>query len=627
MSDRIDFITTAPRFGADSAAPNPDGGGAQSRNGANAVAEDSARPSDRSARHSMLSGSDADFERDYNNAVSPRMLPNDDLPPGSLLNNEYEILEKLGTGGMGTVYLARDAQLNDNLLAIKILLADKPKADADHFIKEAQRASKVKSPHVVKIHSFRRAKDGDPMQLTYMVMEYIGQNLETYAEERGGKLDVRTALRFSMQACAALHAAHGAEVVHRDIKPLNCLIRVRETDEGERIEELVVTDFGIARDVRLSPEPSTPEHWTVVGTEGYIAPEILLREPNPDARVDIYGVGAMLFRLLTGHPPPLFPKPTDFEKSDIPEQLVPILQKALAQSPKERYGSARALKSALSAVEGILWGAPIFAPLTPSVAPPSVGDRAEVEGADAPAAKVKETPTKWRGAVVTLLGLFVVVGLAVIVWQLISGDDDSARVTATHASEGQPGQLADAAPKSPPAAQATPSSPQPTPPQDPDQKKPTSPETIPGTPAPTPNAPTTPELKPGKTKPKDKPRSPGTSSASTSSASSGQLPSFAEKEADFKKKLLAFCDHTVPLPCGVKLTPTLRKKHPNKTFTPKLHFTFAAHEKYPTVSWTNVSEKISDEMAFKKCVEEQVHSKGAFDLTSNGGTIACNVAY
>jgi serine/threonine-protein kinase len=561
----------------------------------------------------MSSHSDADFERDYNIAVQPHMLQTDELPPGTLLNQEYEIIETLGTGGMGTVYLARDAQLKHKLLAIKILLADKPKADADHFIQEAQRASKVKSPHVVEIHSFRTAKAGDPMQLTYMVMEYIGKNLETYAEELGGKLNVRTALRFSMQACAALHAAHSAGVVHRDIKPLNCLIRVRETDEGEKIEELVVTDFGIAREVRQSREPSVNEHWTVIGTEGYIAPEILLREPNPDARVDIYGVGAMLFRLLTGQPPPLFPKPKDFESRDIPEQIVPILQKALAQSPKERYGSARALKSALSAVESALWGAPI--PIHPSVAPapPSVGDRAK---------SAPPTVAKGRGSLVVTLFWLLAVGLAVSAWQLMS-DDDRTRVAASPAPEREPVRPQHVEPSSPPAVQPTPSFPKTTPLPDQNKPAPTSPETS------GPIAPTVPEPRPGTVKPRTKPLSTGTpptSTAATPPEVPDELPKFADKKADFRK-LLVFCDSSAELPCGERLTPTLKNEYPKGTFQPKLLFNFKAQSKNPTVDWRGVRQDITKEPDFKACVEQELRSKKGFTPTSDGGIIDCNVVY
>lgn len=292
----------------------------------------------------LLSGSDVGLGAAYREALPSAPTPAPELAKGTRLGERYEIIGTLGRGGMGVVYEACNTNVEHIRYAIKTLIPGRPQADAEHFIEEARRASKVRSPHIVKIFDF---STDTATGLTYMVMDYIGEDLDKYIRRHGNTLPAAKAVDFCIQVCDALAAAHAEKVVHRDIKPLNCLLRV---DSGH--ETIVVTDFGIARDIlgaAASAEGGTGQDsaWTTVGTPGYIAPEVWLREGRADHRVDIYSVGAMLFRILTGKVPPLAPRAEELQTSEIPAALQGVLRTALARAPRDRYSSARAMQSAL----------------------------------------------------------------------------------------------------------------------------------------------------------------------------------------------------------------------------------------------------------------------------------------
>ncbi|OMH24258.1 hypothetical protein BKD30_08945 [Tersicoccus phoenicis] len=204
---------------------------------------------------------------------------------GRVIDQRYEIVERLARGGMSTVYLAVDGRL-DREVAVKVM-ADHLTADPDfldRFIREARAAARLNHPHVVQVQD--RGADDD---VVYLVMEYVpGQTLRQVLDQRG-RLTPRHALALIDPVIDGLAAAHDAGLIHRDVKPENVLI-----GHDGRVK---VADFGLVRAI-TAPTNST----TLLGTVAYIAPEVVLGDPT-DARSDLYSVGVLLYELLTGRQP------------------------------------------------------------------------------------------------------------------------------------------------------------------------------------------------------------------------------------------------------------------------------------------------------------------------------------
>ena len=238
---------------------------------------------------------------------------------GKLLDNRYEIIERIGTGGMAVVYKGRDHRLN-RLVAVKIL--------KEELAQDAE---------------FRRRFHDESQAI---VMELIdGITLKQYMQKKGGKLAWREALHFITQIMKALSHAHSRGIIHRDIKPHNMMVL--------RDGSLKVADFGIARLTSAAQATLTQE---ALGSVHYISPE-QARGSHIDARSDIYSAGVVLYEMITGRLPyegespvavaiqhinsiPLSPREIDPE---IPEALEAITMKALASDVNQRYVSADAM--------------------------------------------------------------------------------------------------------------------------------------------------------------------------------------------------------------------------------------------------------------------------------------------
>lgn len=291
----------------------------------------------------------------------------DIFKPGDTLDGRYLIHGVLGRGGMGVVYEATRKIMPERRLAVKTLHHHPSGKISTDIIREARNAMAIRHPNVVTIADVALLPDGSP----YLVMEYIGPDLAEYAKKLGGTLPAALALEFCAQVCDALAAAHEKRIVHRDIKPGNCLVRSEK--EGDYI---VVSDFGLAR--ALHGEDSTHSEWTITGSKGYMAPEIFSGQPPPDERVDIFSVGAMLFRLIWGSTPPLDPfsptNPASGEyRGSIPQSVISILRICLAVEPAQRYGSARELGAEIRRAQVSL-----RAPLALSGARPSSRSKAKL---------------------------------------------------------------------------------------------------------------------------------------------------------------------------------------------------------------------------------------------------------
>ena len=258
---------------------------------------------------------------------------------GKLLDNRYEILELVGTGGMAKVYKARCHRLN-RLVAIKILREDLSQ-DAEfrrRFHDESQAVAMLSHPNIVAVYDVSRSSE-----LEYIVMELIdGITLKQYMQKKGNKLNWREALHFITQIIKALGHAHSRGIIHRDIKPHNIMVL--------RDGSVKVADFGIARVASGGHSTLTQE---ALGSVHYISPE-QARGSHIDARSDLYSAGVVLYEMLTGRLPfegdtpvsvaiqhinsiPLSPR--ELEPS-IPEALEAITMKAMAPNPDNRYLSA-----------------------------------------------------------------------------------------------------------------------------------------------------------------------------------------------------------------------------------------------------------------------------------------------
>ena len=274
---------------------------------------------------------------------------------GRLLGNRYEILEKIGNGGMAMVYKAKDQVLN-RYIAVKIL-RDEFTTDTE-FIKrfeaEAQSAASITHPNIVSVYDV-----GNEGNLYYIVMELVqGKTLKEIIVEEGAALPWKWSLNIAIQIASALEVAHRNKIVHRDIKPHNIII----TEDGIA----KVTDFGIAKAVSNS---TITAFGTTIGSVHYFSPEHA-RGGFTDAKSDLYSLGIVMYEMLTGRVPfdadtpvsvalkhmqeePIPPKEIN---DKIPDSVNDIILKAMRKDTSLRYQSAtemlRDLKRALKDPEG-----------------------------------------------------------------------------------------------------------------------------------------------------------------------------------------------------------------------------------------------------------------------------------
>ncbi|HEV8321810.1 MAG TPA: serine/threonine-protein kinase [Myxococcota bacterium] len=272
-----------------------------------------------------------------------------DLAAGTVLAGRYEIIEQIGSGGMGTVYSARHLDI-DRRVAVKILhpgLAQNAEVIA-RFRREARAASMIGHPNIVLVTDFGQTRGGR----AFFVMEYLEGDPLSVALKREAPLVGRRAARILRQVASALHAAHEAGIIHRDLKPDNVFLL-----RGERGAEVAkILDFGIAkvtgREESLSP---LTQSGLVFGTPQYMSPEQAAGQ-TLDRRADIYSAGILLYECLTGSLPftgatvgqvlarqlseaPMPPR-RRAPQAEIPEPMELITLKMLAKDPAERYQTA-----------------------------------------------------------------------------------------------------------------------------------------------------------------------------------------------------------------------------------------------------------------------------------------------
>lgn len=268
----------------------------------------------------------------------------------TVLGNRYEILRKIGDGGMAFVYQARDKLLN-RIVAVKVL---RPEFVDDQeflvkFKKEAEAVASLSHPNIVNVYDV-----GEDGKVHYIVMEYVdGQNLKEIIQDEG-RLEEYTALDIAKQIARALSAAHRNGIIHRDIKPHNILI----SKDGRQVK---VADFGIAKAVSSS---TMTNMGSVIGSVHYISPE-QAKGKHLTSNADLYSLGIVLYEMIIGRVPFSGDSPisialkhinediafTEEDKINIPNSVRTIISKMTQKEPANRYQTAEELIEDIEFVE------------------------------------------------------------------------------------------------------------------------------------------------------------------------------------------------------------------------------------------------------------------------------------
>lgn len=267
-----------------------------------------------------------------------------DFPPRFM--EDYELLEEIGRGGMGIIYRARQLSL-DRIVAVKMI--SHLRHDRARFRLEAELAASLEHPNIVSI-----IEVGEWDSHPYFSMQYVdGKNLSQQVAEE--PIRPKQAAEMMVKLADAVHCAHQCGILHRDLKPANVLVDSRG--------EPHVTDFGLAKQIGTSaPDAEMTVSGTILGTPGYMSPEQADgRATRVTVATDVYGLGTVLYTILTGCPPfesessvellrmvvEQPPKPPRSLRSEIPQDLETICLKCLEKTPSSRYHSAEALRDDL----------------------------------------------------------------------------------------------------------------------------------------------------------------------------------------------------------------------------------------------------------------------------------------
>jgi eukaryotic-like serine/threonine-protein kinase len=355
---------------------------------------------------------------------------------GELLDDRYRLRRKLAEGGMGAIYLAEHVAIG-NKVAVKLLRSEFLGSDVllERFHREAKAAAAVRHRNIVSVFDVGTAPWGEP----YIVMEYLEGESLAQMLRRTGPVSLSNAVGIADQILEGLSAAHDAGIVHRDLKPENIFLAY----DGHEDPTIKIIDFGISKFVRDTTETTLTRAGSVLGTAKYMSPEQARGEADVTHLTDIYAVGVVLYRLLTGEVPydganynetlaavlTRAPRPLSDVCAGVPAEVEKVVMRALAREPRGRFQSALEMKDALRAL-GVSGECRRAEGVDPSVVTGDIGEADTHPDADAtrggrkkPAQKSRKglvwTPDRpegpWRrlrraGRVVALVSL--VVGLA-----------------------------------------------------------------------------------------------------------------------------------------------------------------------------------------------------------------------
>jgi serine/threonine-protein kinase len=303
----------------------------------------------------------------------------------------YRVLNLLGQGGMGVVYLAENLQSGDRC-ALKLLTPDLARSAGfrERFVREASYASSMQHPNVIEVYGA-----GEEEGILYIAMQYVdGEDLKALLV-REGRLDGQRTVGLLGQVASALDAAHATGLLHRDIKPGNVMI-AKGTPE-----HCYLTDFGLSKNPSSDSIALTAQG-EFVGTIDYTAPELVLGKAA-DSRLDVYSLGCLFYECLAGAPP--FPKERDVEvlyahiqdpvpaisvlRPDLPGPLDDVIAKAMAKKPDDRFPTCGAFIDAARAVVG----EPAGGPPPPPPPPPGPSAAAAPPPPPPPPAPAPSDPT------------------------------------------------------------------------------------------------------------------------------------------------------------------------------------------------------------------------------------------
>ena len=364
--------------------------------------------------------------------------------PGKCFGH-YEIIEQIGAGGMGEVYLAKDKKL-DRHVALKILNEkfSKDASNLDRFVREAKAASALNHPNILVIHEI-----GESDNTHYIVSEFI--NGATLRETLKSKtLELPEVLDIAIQIANALCAAHEARLIHRDIKPENIMIRpdgfVKVLDFGlaKLVEQQNTSVLGLEHSTALQNHTA---RGVILGTVNYMSPEQAKGE-RVDQRTDIFSLGVVLYEMITGNAPfasesipETFakliehdPEPIRTRVSGVPDAIVQTISRMLEKAPEKRYQSVREAADDLKAIHGRLSGSLLERPPKPLSENRTGIMQQTIRGGSNTTAQNTESRARWyrRWPMMVVLGVLLLgsIGLGGYLWRQSAGPSNEIRSVA-----------------------------------------------------------------------------------------------------------------------------------------------------------------------------------------------------
>jgi serine/threonine protein kinase len=285
---------------------------------------------------------------------------------GRVVDRRFTILSRIGRGGMGLVYRARQSPLERNV-ALKVLVGTGEKERESEFQKrffrEAATAARLKHPNTITVFDYG-SDELDDQAIYWIAMELLEGRTLSRALSRGG-LEPARVVHIALQICRSLREAHAEGIVHRDLKPGNIMLIKHEADEGAETEFVKVLDFGLAKTFEGPGEPALTRAGTFLGSPRYVAPEQIEGRPV-DQRTDIYSFGCVLYRMITGTVPydgetpveimmkHLKEEPEEIGDPSVPDDLVDLCLQCLEKRANMRPDSMQAVITQLKRIRGQL---------------------------------------------------------------------------------------------------------------------------------------------------------------------------------------------------------------------------------------------------------------------------------